>query len=131
MAYPNVTINEGGFGSFQASEAISIYQRCKFVAPASGDGKPQLAVAAIGERGDCIAMQPIASGAVGTVRFLNAQGEQFGLAVEAIAVGGDVYTAALGKYSTSSGGGALLVGRATCAAATGGAFSWIPKTPAA
>lgn len=133
MAYVNCTINEGGFGSFLASEAISIYQRVKFVTGASADGKPSLAVAAITERGDAIAMQPIASGAYGTVRFLNAQGEQYGLCVagQTIALGGDVYTAATGQYGSSSAGGALLVGRATSVAYSGGVFTWIPKVPAA
>lgn len=131
MAYPNCTINEGGFGTFQATGAINIYDRCKFTTPADADGKAKISVAAIGERGDVIAMQPIADGAFGTVRFLNAQGEQFGNATEAIAVGGDVYTAANGDFSTTSGGGALLVGRATSAAAALGPFTWIPKIPAA
>jgi hypothetical protein len=94
MAYVNATINEGGFGSFIATEAITLYQRVKFVttALAAGDGKVGLAVAGATERGDAIAMQPIDSGAFGTVRFLNAQGEQFGQATEAIALGGAVYT---------------------------------------
>jgi hypothetical protein len=131
MAYDNATINEGGYGSYLASEAITLYQRLKFVTGSSPDGKPSLAVAAIGERGDCIAMQPIASGAYGTVRFLNAQGEQFGQASGTIALGGDVYTAASGAFSAASGGGALLVGRATTAGYDGGPFTWIPKIPAA
>jgi hypothetical protein len=133
MAYVNATINEGGFGSFIATEAITLYQRVKFVttALAAGDGKVGLAVAGIAERGDAIAMQPIASGDFGTVRFLNAQGEQFGQATEAIALGGAVYTDALGNFSTTAGGGALLVGVATSAGYALGPFTWIPKIPAA
>lgn len=131
MAYPNCTINEGGYGSFLASEDIDLYQRVKFVTGSSADGKPSLAVAAIGERGDAIAMQPIASGKQGTVRFLNAQGEQFGLASGTIALGATVYTAADGAFSAASGGGALAVGVATVAGADGGPFTWIPRIPAA
>lgn len=131
MAYPNCTINEGGYGTFLASEAISLYQRVKFVTGSSVDGKPSLAVCAIGERGDAIAMQPIASAAYGTVRFLNAQGEQFGLASGTIALGATVYTAATGKFATASGGGALAVGVATTAGYDGGPFTWIPRIPAA
>ena len=131
MAYVNATINEGGYGSFLASEAISIYQRVKFVTGSSPDGKPSLAVCAIGERGNAIAMQPISSGLNGTVRFLNAQGEQFGNASGTIALGATVYTAASGAYSSTSGGGALAVGVATTAGYDGGPFTWIPNVPAA
>lgn len=131
MAYVNATINEGGFGTFLANEAITLYQRLKFITGASPDGKPSLAVAGATERGDCIAMQPIASGAYGSVRFLNAQGEQFGNSNGTIALGGDVYTDALGAFTTTSGGGNLLVGRATTAGFDGGPFTWIPKIPAA
>lgn len=133
MAYVNATINEGGFGSFIATEAITLYQRVKFVttALAAGDGKVGLAVCGATEVGDAIAMQPIDSGAYGTVRFLNAQGEQFGNATEAIALGGAVYTEASGAFSTTSAGGNKLVGVATSAGYASGPFTWIPKVPAA
>ncbi len=131
MAYPNCTINQGGEGTFLASAAITLYQRCKFVTGSSADGKPSLAVAGVTERGDCIAMQPIASGEFGTVRFLNAQGEQFGNSNGSIALGGDVYTDALGAFKGAAGSSAVIVGTATSAGYDGGPFTWIPKIPAA
>lgn len=131
MAYPNATINDGGYGTFLASEAITLYQRLKFVTGSSADGKPSLAVAGITDRGDAIAMQPIASGEYGTVRFLNAQGEQFGNANGTIALGGDVWTDALGAFKAATGSSAVLVGRATTAGYDGGPFTWIPLVPAA
>lgn len=131
MAYVNATINEGSYGSFLANEAIALYQRLKFITGASADGKPSLAVCANTERGDCIAMQPIASGAYGTVRFLNAPGEQFGNSSGTIALGGDVYTDTLGAFSAVTSGGNLKVGRATTAGFDGGPFTWIPLIPAA
>lgn len=131
MAYVNATINEGSYGSFLANEAITLYQRLKFVAGSSPDGKPSLAVCANTERGDCIAMQPIASGAYGTVRFLNAPGEQFGQSAGSIALGGSVYTDALGTFSATTSGGNLKVGVATTAGYDGGPFTWIPLVPAA
>lgn len=131
MAYPNCTLNEGGYGTFLASEAITLYQRVKFVTGSSGDGKPSLAVAGVTERGDAIAMQPIASGAYGTVRFLNAQGEQFGIASGTIALGGTVRTAAAGAFRTDSASSNVVVGVATSAGYDGGPFTWIPLIPAA
>lgn len=129
--YPNATINEGSAGSFIATGAVALYDRLKFVAPASGDGKATVSVAGIAERGDCVAMCPGADGDLIQVRFLNAPGEQFGKATEVIAVGGDVYTAANGDYSTTAGGGALKVGKATSAGAAAEIFTWIPFIPAA
>ncbi len=131
MAYPNCTINDGGYGTFLATETINLYDRVKFVAPASPDGKPSISIAGITERGDAIAMQPIASGEYGTVRFLNAQGEQFGNSVGTIAVGGSVYTEAAGDFGGTSHDSNLKVGVATSAGADGGPFSWIPLVPAA
>lgn len=131
MAYPNLTINEGSFGTFLASADIALYQRLKFVTGASADGKPSLAVASHTERGDAVAMQPIASGAYGTVRFLNAPGEQFGNSNGTIALGGDVFTDDLGAYAGVQPSGGLLVGRCTSAGFDGGAFTFIPKIPAA
>ncbi len=126
MAYPNKTINEGSFGSFQAGEAIALYQRVKFDTNAGSDQKPKILIAAIGDRACGVAMQPIASGSFGTIKFLNSPGEQFGLAVGTIGLGVAVYSAASGKLSTASGGGALLAGTSTCTGADGGSFTYLP-----
>lgn len=136
MAYPNATINEGGFGSFynETGSTIALYTRCKFVSGTSPDGKPSLAVCANSERGDVIAMADIPTATYGQVRFLNAQGEQFGIVVAGaggIALAGDVYTDANGQFSSNSGGGNLKVGKATIAGADTCPFTWIPLTPAA
>lgn len=132
MAYVPCQINDGSYGTFQAAADITLYQRCKFTNAASAlDGKAKITPCAIGERGDVIAMQPIASGEFGTVRFLNAGGEQYGQASGSIGVGVAVYTAATGLYSAASGGGALLVGTSTTEGFDGGPFTWIPNTPAA
>lgn len=131
MAYPNCTINDGSYGTFLASEAITLYQRCKFVAPASSDGKPSLAVCGVTERGDVIAMQPIASGEYGTVKFLASPGEQFGQSIGTIAVAGLVYSDVTGFFSGASHDSNVVVGVATSAGADGGPFTWIPRIPAA
>ncbi len=126
MAYPNKTINETGFGSYLAAAAIAIYLRCKFVTPAGVDGKASINVCDIADNADVVAMVPIASGAYGAVSYLNRGGEQYGIASGTIAVGAPVYTAALGKVSAASGGGALLVGKATCAGYDGGVVTYAP-----
>lgn len=131
MAYPNVTINEGGFGSYECAATVALYTRCKFATSASSDGKAKITPAAVGERGNVIAMAPGGTGDQITVRFLNAEGEQFGIASGDIGVGVPVYTAADGQYSAASGGGAVLVGLSTTAGYDGGPFSWIPNIPAA
>jgi hypothetical protein len=131
MSYVNATINESGWGTFLASADITLYQRLKFVTGSSVDGKPSLAVAAHTERGDAIAMQPIASGNYGSVRFLNAPGEQFGNANGTIALGADVFTDDLGAFNAVQPSGGLLVGRATSAGFDGGPFTWVTKIPAA
>lgn len=108
----NKTINQGGEGTYLASAAISLYQRVKFVTGSSPDGKPSLAVAGNLDRAVGVAMQPIASGAYGQIRFLNAPGEQFGIASGAIALGATIYAAASGAVSTTSTS-SNLVGIAT------------------
>jgi hypothetical protein len=127
MAYPNCTINDASYGTFLANEAITLYQRLKFITGSSGDGKPSLAVCGVTEKGDCIAMQPIASGDYGTVRFLNAPGEQFGQSIGTIALGGDVYTDVTGFFSGASHDSNVLIGRCTSAGADGGPFTWITR----
>ena len=129
MAYVNATINEGSYGTFLANEAITLYQRLKFITGASADGKPSLAVCGVTEKGDCIAMQPIASGSYGTVRFLNAPGEQFGISSGTIALGGDVYTDVTGKFSGASHDSNVIIGRATTAGYDGGPFTWVTRPP--
>lgn len=131
MAYPNCTINDGSYGTFLAANAISLYQRCKFVTPASGDGKPSIDVCGVTERGNVIAMQPIAQGEYGTVRFLNAPGEQFGLAIGTIAVADAVYTDVTGKFSNASHDSNVIVGKCTSAGYDGGPFTWTPQISAA
>lgn len=130
MAYVNTSINQGGEGTFLASTAISLYQRLTFVTGTSGDGKPSLAVATNLDRAVAVAMQPIASGAYGTVRFLNAPGEQFGLASGTIALGATVYAAAAGKLSTVATS-SNIVGIATSAGFDGGPFTYIQHVAAA
>lgn len=131
MAYPNKTINEAGFGSYLAANLIALYTRCKFVTPAGSDGKAKIDVAAIGDRAAVVAMQPIAAGAYGTVRYLNSPGEQFGICVGTIPVGSPVYSAASGKVSVVSTGGALLLGVATCDGFDGGVVTYSTYSVAA
>lgn len=129
MSYPNKTIADGFYGSFQADPGqadIPIYSRCKFVAGPSADGKAMLQVAGIAEYADVVAMQPITAGAWGTVKFLNGCGEQFGIATESITEGDLVYDAASGQMSKSSGSSAKVNGRATSAGTAGNVFTWSP-----
>lgn len=126
MAYPNKTINEGSFGSFQAAADILLYQRVKFTTTAGSDQKPKIDVAGIADRAVGVAMQPISSGNFGTIKFLNSPGEQFGLASGSVTIGAAVYSAALGKVGVATGGGALLAGTATCTGADGGSLTYLP-----
>jgi hypothetical protein len=126
MAYPNKTINEGSFGSFQAANAIALYQRVKLTTAAGSDQKPKIDVAAIGDRAVGVAMQPIAAGAFGTIKFLNSPGEQFGLCAGDITLGAAIYSAASGRVGVASGGGALLAGTATVTGADGGSVTYVP-----
>lgn len=132
MAYPNATINEGGFGTFwvDAAGAVTLYQRVKFSTTAASDFKPTLVVAGVTDRGNAIVMQPGNASTPVVVRFLNAQGEQFGIASGTIGIGVPVYTAALGVYSATQGSG-LLAGYATTAGFDGGPFTFLPVTAAA
>ena len=126
----NKTINEGGYGSFLAANAITLYQRVKFVSGTSPDGKPSIDIAANQDRAVGVAMQPIASGSYGQIRFLNAQGEQFGIASGTIALGATVYAAASGALSTTATS-SNLVGIATSAATNGNVFTYIQVPTAA
>lgn len=133
MAYPNKIINEGPFDSFQAAEAIALYQRVKFntVAAGDGSGKPQLAVAGATDRACGVAMQPIASGSYGTIKYINSPGEQFGNCSGSIGLGVTVYQAASGALTASSGGGAYVAGTSTSTGANGGTLTYLPNSPIA
>ena len=132
MAYPNATINEGDFGTFwvDAAGAVTLYQRVKFSTTAAADNKPTLVVAGVTDRGNAIVMAPAAASTPTVVRFLNAQGEQFGQASGTIGIGVAVYTAALGVYSATQGSG-LLAGISTTAGYDGGPFTFLPIVAAA
>jgi hypothetical protein len=136
MAYPNKLIIEGLRDTFMAdpdNAAIGINLRCKLAAEATTpDGTPALVLASATERGEVWTCQPIAAGAYGLCQFLNGGGgTHMGVCVGSIAHGGAVYAAANGKVSASSGGGALLLGVATCAGYDGGTVTWIPNAAAA
>ncbi len=141
MAYPNRTINDGPYGSFMAdptAAALGLNVRCKFVDPSTTspatttpDGKPILQLCSATERADVITLQPIAAGAYGSVKFANAAGENFGVMSGNIATGVAIYGAASGKVSASSGGGALLIGKATSLGADGGGVTYTINIPAA
>ncbi len=131
MAYPNKTINDGPYGSFMADPngaTLGIYTRCKFADPTTvtPDGKPILQLASGTEQAQVVLMQPIAAGAYGTVKFLNAGGEQFGIMAGNIASGTLLYAAANGKVTASSAASALKVGTTTSTGADGGPVTYTP-----
>lgn len=118
MAYPNQTINRGPEVSFTADpagSAIPAYTRCKFKNPATqlASGKPVIEPCAATDRADVITNEPIAAGAEGACFFANTGGEVYGICAGEIALGAAVYGAADGKITGSSGGGAVLAGKAT------------------
>jgi hypothetical protein len=124
MPYSNKTIVMGSEGTFQAAEIIGLYARVKFNTTADSAGKPKIALAGVTDIAIGVAMEPIASGSFGLIRFLNAGGEQFGLVSGTITLGATIYAAASGKVSTSSGGSAKLVGIATTTGADGGTCTY-------
>ncbi len=126
MAYPNKTINEGSFGSFQAAAAILLYQRVKFSATAGSDQKPKIDVAGIADRCIGVAMQPIALGAYGTIKFINSPGEQYGIVQGTVACADLLYSQTLGAVGDATSGGALKCGIATCTGADGGTVTYVP-----
>lgn len=136
MAYPNKVTIEGLRDSFMADpdgSDIGIWRRCKLQAEATTpDGTPALALASATERGSVVTLQPIAAGSYGACALSNGSGgELMGICVGTIASGGNVYGAADGKVSTSSAGGAVLLGVATCAGADGGTVTYLPNPAAA
>lgn len=95
------------------------------------DSSRTVAASDIGVRGDFVAMvaaaasQPFAAASLQTGSIVPM------LASEAIAVGDDVYSAASGKVSTTSGGGAVLLGKAmTAASGDGILFEVLLENPA-
>jgi len=135
-AYPNKLIIEGMRDSYMADpdgSAINPWLRCKLVADtATPDGTPVLQLASATERGSVVTMQPIAAGAYGNCAFSNgAGGTLMGVCSGPIAHGGNVYGASNGRVSAASGGGAVLLGVATCAGYDGGTVTYIPNPAAA
>jgi hypothetical protein len=131
MPYANKTIVMGSEGTFQAAEAIALYARVKFNTSADSAGKPKLVYADAADVAIGVAMEPIADGAFGLIRFLNSPGEQFGLASGTIGLGVTIYGAADGKVSTASGGGAKLVGISTTTGADGGTLTYMQSVASA
>ena len=136
MAYPQCQTNDGPYGTFMADpngSGIGIYIRCKFAAAGglTPDGKPILQICGVADREDVITMQPIAAGAVGTVKFANSGGENFGQMAGSCTEGDSLYTEALGKVGTATGSGALLTGKATIAGSDGGPVTYTKNTPIA
>ena len=123
--YSNKTINILDMGTFQAAEAIALYARVKFNTTPDSSGKPKLVYADAADVAIGVAMEPIADGAFGLIRFLNAPGEQYGLASGTIGLGVAIYGAADGKVSTATGGGAKLVGISTTPGANGGTLTYM------
>ena len=118
MGYPNRTINRGPDVSFTADpdgSAIPAYTRCQFKAPVVPllSGKPVIEPCDANERADVITNEPIAAGSEGACFFANTGGEVYGVCNGAIPNAAPVYGAASGEVSASSGGGAVLCGKAT------------------
>jgi len=124
-AYSNKTINPNSEGTFQAAEAIALYARVKFNTSPDNSGKPKIVYADAADVAIGVAMEPIADGAFGLIRFLNAPGEQIGLASGTIGLGVSIYGAADGKLSTVTSGGAKLVGVSTTTGADGGTLTYM------
>lgn len=134
MAYPNKLIIEGVRDSFMADpdgSTLGIWLRCKYVnETTTPDGTPALALCSATERAEVVTMQPIAAGAYGTCQQANS-GTLMGQMVGNVSSGNALYGAANGKVTASSGGGAVLVGYATCDGADGGYVTYAPASVAA
>lgn len=74
------------------------------------DSSGTVAAAAITVRGEYVALEAIAASGVG-LAALSQQGSVPMVASEAVAIGDVAYTAADGKASKSSGGGAVVIGK--------------------
>lgn len=119
----NLRTNDGPIlGNYTAAAATAYGLRVHLNASSAW------AISGISVRGLGHAAEGIASGARGPVRLINCGGELTGIASEAIAVGDTVYSAASGKMSKTSGGGAVAMGTASSAAgADGDQFTYIPS----
>ena len=84
------------------------------------DSSGTCAASAIGVRGDYVAATAGAASATIAAVPLQLGAIVPMIASEAIAVGGVVYSAASGKVSTTSGGGAIYIGKANTAASGDG-----------
>lgn len=84
------------------------------------DSSGTVAASAIGVRGDYIASQAAAASQPFAAFSMQEAGIVPAIASEAIAVGDLCYSAASGKVSKSSGGGAVIVGKANTAASGDG-----------
>lgn len=137
MAYPNKLVIEGLRDSFMAdpdSAALGIWVRCKFTDSdgATPDGTPVLLLCAATDRADVVTLQPIAAATYGACALANGSGgELLGIMSGNCTEGDLLYGAANGKVSTASGGGAVLVGKATVSGADGGTVTYLPLAVAA
>ncbi|HWL53861.1 MAG TPA: hypothetical protein VNQ90_15585 [Chthoniobacteraceae bacterium] len=106
---------EGGFRTITVgSSAVDAYLRVKL----GTDGKHTVCSAT--DFGDAITDEPIVANGTGTARFVNAPGQQFGIASGAVATAGlKLYAAADGKVSTTQSTTEPLVGISEEAAANG------------
>lgn len=84
------------------------------------DSSGTTAASAIGVRGDYITLQAIAASDFGLAASTSGGGKIPVVASEATAVGDAAYSAADGKVSKTSGGGAVLMGKWTLAASGDG-----------
>jgi hypothetical protein len=83
------------------------------------DSSGTTAAAAIGVRGDFVTIEAIEASAFGAASALT-HGKVPALASEATVVGDDAWSSADGKWSKTSGGGAIFMGRWTQAASGDG-----------
>lgn len=74
------------------------------------DSTGAVAAAGIGVRGDYVTLEAIPASGIGAAALLQ-QGSVPMVASEAVAIGDDAFSAADGKASTTSGGGAVIVGK--------------------
>lgn len=84
----------------------------------------EVAVAAIEVRGEYVTLQAIAADGVG-LAALSQQGAVLAIASESVAIGDPAYSAASGKFSKTSGGGAVLMGKWTQAASGDGVLGQV------
>jgi Uncharacterized conserved protein (DUF2190) len=98
MAIQDIYCIELGEGTFLANTNIAQYQRVKLNSLGSLD------VAGITDKSIGVAKQPISNTNYGVVRFVGAQGQNYGLANTNINVGDAVYSAANGFISGNSTG---------------------------